>query len=86
MFGKRDKRWLYWLIEEYLSGAVSEKIFCDEFYYCYSLEPDHLSLTPLEAEVFEELNKGVSRFLNFRRIILLYETLFLLHLNRFGHT
>lgn len=62
MFEKDDKRRLYWLIDQYLSGKITERTFCDEFYYCYDLELDYTVLTEKEYQVLSELSKVVSRF------------------------
>ena len=62
MFEKTDKRRLYWLIDKYLHNNIDDRTFCDEFYYCYSLELDRENLTDVEKEAFYELNKVSSRF------------------------
>ena len=62
MFEKNDKRKLYWLIDQHLSGKITERVFCDEFYYSYSLEIRDDDLTKLEQKVFSELDKIASRF------------------------
>ena len=40
VFEKNDKRQLYWLMDNYLSGKFTAKTFCTEFYYSYDLEID----------------------------------------------
>lgn len=62
MFEKTDKRRLYWLLDKYLHNDINERTFCDEFYYCYSLELDRETLTDAEKDAFYELDKVVSRF------------------------
>lgn len=62
MYDKKDKRRLYWLIDEYLSGKIDEPTFCDEFYYTYNLEMDNKLLNDSERKVFSELSKVTSRF------------------------
>jgi len=62
MFEKEDKRRLYWLIDQYLSGKITERVFCDEFYYSYSLEISDDILTELEQKYFSDLDKVSSRF------------------------
>jgi hypothetical protein len=62
MFAKCDKRRLYWLIDQYLSGNIDETTFCDEFYYSYNLEIIPESLTKKEVQAFSELSKVSSRF------------------------
>ena len=51
MFKKNDKRRLYWLLDQYLTGKITERIFYDEFYYSYDLELDYSTLTELEHHV-----------------------------------
>ncbi|MBV4360611.1 colicin immunity domain-containing protein [Pinibacter aurantiacus] len=62
MFEKNDKRRLYWLLDQYLSGKINASIFCDEFYYSYDLELDYSSLTELEHRLFSELSTVAGRF------------------------
>lgn len=62
MFEKDDKRRIYWLIDQYISGNITERSFCDEFYYCFDLELDYTFLSEKEYRVFSELGKVVSRF------------------------
>jgi len=62
MFEKNDKRRLYWLIDQYLLGKITERVFCDEFYYSYSLEISDDILTELEQKYFSDLDKVSSRF------------------------
>lgn len=62
MYSKDDKRQLYWLIDQYLSGKIDESTFCDEFYYCYDLGIDYNMLSEPELQIFDELNSISSRF------------------------
>lgn len=62
MYSKCDKKRIYWLMDEYLSGRLNETAFCDEFYYSYDLELDHSTLSDLERQYFSKLNMVVSRF------------------------
>ena len=62
MFKKNDKKRLYWLIKQYLSGKMDSNTFCDEYYYCYDLELDHESLSETERKVFKELSFVSGRF------------------------
>lgn len=66
MFDKNDKRILYWLLNQYLSGKITARIFCDEFYYCYDIEMDYSTLTAEEYEVFSELAKVAGRFSEYK--------------------
>ena len=65
MFDKNDKRRLYWLIDQFLIGNMTERAFCDEYYYSYSKELDYDTLTDFEKEAFSSLNTVVSRFSEF---------------------
>ena len=49
----------------YLSGNISDKVFCDEFYYSYDLEIDLDTLTNIEKKAFSELSTGSDRFSEF---------------------
>lgn len=65
MFEKNDKQRLYQLMDMYLTGEISAKVFCDEFYYSYDLEIDSDSLTDIEKVVFAELSTVSDRFSEF---------------------
>ena len=65
MHPKTDKRRLYQLIDMYLAGFITARVFCDEFYYCYDLELDKTHLDDLEIKLFEELDEVSSRFSEF---------------------
>lgn len=62
MFEKNDKRRLYWLMDQYLTGNMSAEEFHDEYYYCFGLELNSLNLTPAEEEAFTALSKISDRF------------------------
>lgn len=62
MYSKDDKRRLYWLIDEFLSGQIHASIFCDEFYYSYDLEIPKNVFSNIEYRAFSELNETTSRF------------------------
>ena len=62
MYDKKDKRRLYWLIEQYLSAKIDESTFCDEYYYSYDLEIDDENLSEIERRAFSDLSKVCSRF------------------------
>ncbi len=66
MYDKKDKRRLYWIIDEYLLGKINEQVFCDEFYYSYDLELNHHTLTEIETISFSELSEVASRFSQFK--------------------
>lgn len=65
MFEKNDKKRVYWLIDQYLSGKINAKVFCDEFYYSYDLEINSKSLTELEHKAFSDLSTVAGRFSEF---------------------
>jgi hypothetical protein len=62
MFENTDKRQLYWLIDQYLSGKMNAWDFCNKYHDCYDvwLDLDHLS--EQEDELFSELSIIASRF------------------------
>lgn len=72
MFEKDDKRRLYWLMANYLSGKIKAEIFCDEFYYCYDQKLDSKELTELEEKAFSELGTVAGRFSEFEADIKRY--------------
>ena len=62
MYAVDDKNFLYWLMEQYLSGSISATKFCDLYYKSYDLEVDSSSFTPMEDQVFSELGVVAGRF------------------------
>ena len=62
MYEQSDKRRIYWAIEEFTSGRMPPKQFCDEFHFCFDLEVDLESLTTIENSVFTKLSEVVSRY------------------------
>jgi len=60
-----DKRRIYWLIDEYLSGCINERDFCDEYYFSYNMAVDHKNLTKLEKINFKKISDIASRFSEF---------------------
>lgn len=65
MYTKTDKRRLYWLLDQYLSGNIDARTFCNEYYYCQALELDRNTLTKSEEKAFSELATVVGRFSEF---------------------
>jgi len=65
MFEQKDKRRLYWLLDQLLDKQMDASTFCDEFYYCYDLELED-ELTVREEEKFKELSAIASRFSGFK--------------------
>jgi hypothetical protein len=65
LYDKKDKRYLYQIIDLFSSGEIDEKTFCDEYYYSYDLAIDYSTLTEKENDLFFELSKVVSRFSEF---------------------
>jgi hypothetical protein len=76
MYSKKDKRRLYWLIDQYLEGKITERQFCDENYYCFGLELDYEDLTQSEYLIFSDLNKICSRFTEYEEDFKLDSNLF----------
>lgn len=62
MVNKNDKKYLYWIMEQYSLGILNENEFCEAFYYSYNLEIENEKLSLLEKKVFSELSQVVSRF------------------------
>lgn len=62
MYNKNDKRRLYWLIDEYLTGKINDVTFCDEFYESYDMEIASEALNEVEKIAFNELSQVASRF------------------------
>ena len=65
MFDKNDKRRLYQLIDMYLQGNITAKVFCDEYYYSYDLEINSDTFTDKEQAAFMELSVVTDRFSEF---------------------
>lgn len=62
MFEKNDKRYLYWILELYLSNRIDETSFCDAYYSSYNFEIDDSSLTELERDVFSSIFESTERY------------------------
>ncbi|MBP5424258.1 MAG: hypothetical protein J6Y78_17640 [Paludibacteraceae bacterium] len=62
MFEKNDKRYLYWILELYLSNRIDETSFCDAYYSSYNFEIDNSSLTELEQDVFSSIFESTERY------------------------
>lgn len=69
MFKKDDKRYLYWIIEEYLENHISSRVFCDSFYEAYDLELNSRDLSSIELKVFSQLGTIANRFSEFQEDI-----------------
>jgi hypothetical protein len=76
MFEKNDKRRLYQLINMYLSGIITASVFCDEFYYSYSLEINDENLSQMEQKYFSELEKMTDWFSEFENDHIKYPGLY----------
>ncbi len=62
IFDKKNKKYLYLIIDLFASGKIDEKTFCDEYYYSYDLAIDYSTLTENEYRIFLELSEIVDRF------------------------
>lgn len=62
MYNNDDRRRIYWLIDEYLSGRINGWTFSNEFYYSYCLEIQIEKLSDLERAAFSELDRITSRY------------------------
>jgi len=62
MFAENDKRRLYWLIDQYLSGKMSAWDFTRELHVSYDISIEYEDLTELEDETFLDLSNVAGRF------------------------
>lgn len=62
MYNKNDKLRLYWLIDQYLSGKISETTFCDDFHNTLVNEMYYEGLTNIEYKTFSDLSDVSQRF------------------------
>ena len=69
MFEKDDKRRLYYLMDQYSSGKIDGRTFCDEYYYSYDLEIDYETLSAVEKKAFTGLSSVAGRFSEFKEDI-----------------
>ena len=69
---KDDKKYIYHIINQYLSGEITIGQFCDEFYYCYDKELDYDTLTEKEDKLFGEISAISSRFSPFIEDLIKY--------------
>jgi hypothetical protein len=72
MFDKTDKKYLYWIIESYLSDKITGESFCNAFYESYDLEINLCCLSEAEQRIFDELNAVVGRYSHFKEDIHLH--------------
>lgn len=76
MLKKNDKRFIYKIIDMYLSEKIDASTFCDEFYYSYGLELDRDFLNEIEKKAFSDLGKIVDRFSPFEKDLKEYPQFF----------
>jgi len=62
IFGKNDKRRMYWLINQYASNRLKARDFCNQFNECHDLKIDRHTLTELEEKAFSDLSTVTGRF------------------------
>ncbi|MGE0198246.1 MAG: colicin immunity domain-containing protein [Simkaniaceae bacterium] len=62
MYKKNDRKYLYWIIEMYLSGNINEEVFCERFHDSFGVEIDSRCFSIEEEKIFEDLNSIVRRF------------------------
>ncbi len=62
MYEKNDKRRLYWLIDQYLSGKINETSFCDDFHDTLVNGMYSEGLTDIEYKIFSDLSDVSQRF------------------------
>ncbi|UTA67285.1 MULTISPECIES: hypothetical protein [Emticicia] len=62
MYKKNDKRRLYWLIDQFLSGKINEITFCDDFHDTFVNEMNYKGLTDIEYKAFVDLSDVSQRY------------------------
>lgn len=62
MYSKKDKRRLYWLIDQYLLNEIDNNTFCDDFHDTLVNEMYYEGLTTNEDMAFIELLDTAQRF------------------------
>lgn len=72
MFNKTDKKYLYWIIESYLSDKITGESFCNAFYESYDLGINLCCLSEAEQRIFDELNAVVGRYTRFKEDLRLH--------------
>lgn len=72
MKNKTDKKYLYWIIDLYLSDKITGKTFCDGYYDSFDLELDYTCLSEVEQRIFSELNTVVGRYTSIKEDFLLH--------------
>ena len=66
MYLKNEKRRLYWLIDQYLSGQIDEYNFCSGFHATFVNEMNYDDLSHDEYQAFFELSDVSQRFSDFK--------------------
>ena len=72
MINKTDKKYLFWIMDNYLSDKITGESFCDAFYESYDLELNHTCLSETEQRTFDELHTVVSRYTSIKEDLLRY--------------
>jgi hypothetical protein len=72
MINKDDKKYLYWIMEYYLSKKIDGEAFSNAFHESYGLELDYTCLNEKERKVFNELNAVVGRYTHFETDLINY--------------
>ena len=49
---KNNKKYLYWLIDQYLSNKINAREFCDDYHTYYDLEINSNTLDDNEKKIF----------------------------------
>lgn len=62
MINKDNKKYLFWIMEYYLSKKIDGEAFSHAFHESYDLDLDYTCLTEKEQKVFNELNAVVGRY------------------------
>ena len=62
MYKKTDKKYIYWIIELFLSKKIEKENFCENFHDSYGLETDSENFNDKEEQALDDLHQVVRRF------------------------
>ena len=62
---KESVEFLYYIMTEFVSGNISPRVFCDEFYECFDIGIETSLLSSTEIKEFERLSEVAGRFSEF---------------------
>lgn len=73
MYNNSDKKRLYYLIDQYLSGKINETTFCDDFHDTFVNKMDYKNLSDIEFLIFSDLSNASQRFSEYEEDFKLWE-------------